>query len=120
MVGSRSHPDPLLVEIQRALGITDVEPCGSVGVKCARIVEGRRDVYVHPVPYLKEWDTCAPEVIVREAGGMVSDCLGASLQYNKRVPSQPSGLVVCAANVREAVVSTTRKAFTSASGSGAE
>ena len=74
--------------MQQALGITDVEPCGSVGVKCARIVEGRRDLYVHPVPYMKEWDTCAPEVIVREAGGVVSDCLGAaSLQQARPAPA---------------------------------
>jgi 3'(2'), 5'-bisphosphate nucleotidase len=31
LVGSRSHPDPLLVRMQQALGITDVRPSGSVG-----------------------------------------------------------------------------------------
>ena len=62
MVGSRSHHDPLLQRMQEALGITDVRPSGSVGIKCALIAERQRDLYIHPVPYLKEWDTCAPEM----------------------------------------------------------
>ncbi|HEX6559498.1 MAG TPA: 3'(2'),5'-bisphosphate nucleotidase CysQ, partial [Longimicrobiales bacterium] len=65
MVSSRSHADPTLLEMQAALHITDVQPSGSVGIKCARIAEGERDVYIHPGPYLKEWDTCAPEIILR-------------------------------------------------------
>jgi len=31
----------------------------------------------------KEWDTCAPEVVVREAGGTVSDIDGAPFCYNR-------------------------------------
>jgi 3'(2'), 5'-bisphosphate nucleotidase len=104
LVGSRSHPDPLLTRMQHALGITDVEPCGSVGVKCSRIAEGRRDLYVHPVPYLKEWDTCAPEVMVREAGGSVTDCRGEPLRYNKRDPRQPHGILACGGGVAERVL----------------
>jgi 3'(2'), 5'-bisphosphate nucleotidase len=96
LVGSRSHADPLLDRMQAELGISDVIPCGSVGVKCSRILEDARDLYVHPVPYLKEWDTCAPEVLVREAGGWVSDCNGEPLRYNKPDPVQPHGILVCA------------------------
>jgi 3'(2'), 5'-bisphosphate nucleotidase len=98
LVGSRSHSEPLLDELVEILGITDVVPCGSVGVKCSRIAEGQRDLYVHPVPYLKEWDTCAPEVIAREAGAAVSDCLGRPLRYNKPDPVQPHGILVEAGN----------------------
>jgi 3'(2'), 5'-bisphosphate nucleotidase len=104
LVGSRSHPDPLLARIQEALGITDVRPSGSVGVKCGLIVRGERDLYVHPVPYLSEWDTCAPEVLVREAGGTVSDCTGAPLRYNKPCPRQPHGIVACAPGVVDGVL----------------
>jgi 3'(2'), 5'-bisphosphate nucleotidase len=101
LVGSRSHAEPLVERMSEALGITDVLPCGSVGVKCARIVEDVRDLYVHPVPYLKEWDTCAPEVVVREAGGWVSDCRGEPLVYNKPRPVQPHGILACAPGVAE-------------------
>ncbi|MGD8278460.1 MAG: 3'(2'),5'-bisphosphate nucleotidase CysQ, partial [Gemmatimonadota bacterium] len=93
MVGSRSHGDPLLDRMAAALGVEDVQPSGSVGIKCARIAEGERDLYIHPVPYLKEWDTCAPEMVLREAGGMVTDCRGRPLVYNKARPVQPDGIL---------------------------
>jgi 3'(2'), 5'-bisphosphate nucleotidase len=113
LVGSRSHPDPLLLRMQQALGIVDVLPCGSVGVKCARIAEGLRDLYVHPVPYLKEWDTCAPEVMLREAGGTVTDCLGQPLIYNKPEPTQPNGIVASAPGVQPRVFVTIQELFAS-------
>lgn len=99
MVQSRSHGDPLTVAVQRALGVTDIVPCGSVGVKCARIAEGVRDLYIHPVAYMKEWDTCAPELVLREAGGSVTDCRGEALRYNKPNPAQPHGMIACAPGV---------------------
>jgi 3'(2'), 5'-bisphosphate nucleotidase len=103
MVGSRSHVDPLTTRIQKSLGITQFRPSGSVGVKCALIAEGRSDLYVHPVPYLKEWDTCAPELILREAGGQMGDCLGRALRYNKLTPDLPDGVFAYAPGVPAAV-----------------
>ncbi len=114
MVGSRSHPDALLARMKQALGVEDVKPSGSVGIKCARIAEGERDLYIHPVPYLKEWDTCAPEVLLREAGGSVSDCLGEPLRYNKRVPSQPHGIVACGPGLLEGVMERIRPLYRAA------
>lgn len=104
LVGSRSHPDPTIEAMRERLGITDVKPSGSVGIKCALIAEGERDLYVHPVPYLKEWDTCAAEVLLREAGGMVTDCRGDPLAYNKPDPTQPHGILACAASIHAEVL----------------
>lgn len=114
LVGSRSHPDPLLVRMQEALGITDVRPSGSVGVKCGLIALGERDLYVHPVPYLKEWDTCAPEVILREAGGQVADCRGEPLRYNKPDPRQPHGIVACGPGLMDNVLAVIRPVYQAA------
>jgi 3'(2'), 5'-bisphosphate nucleotidase len=111
LVGSRSHPDPLLARMQEALGITDVRPSGSVGVKCGSIALGERDLYVHPVPYLKEWDTCAPEAILREAGGEVTDCRGEPLRYNKPDPRHPHGIVACGPGVLERVRTPIRRVY---------
>jgi 3'(2'), 5'-bisphosphate nucleotidase len=111
LVGSRSHAEPLVARMQEALGITDVEPCGSVGVKCSRIAEGRRDLYVHPVAFMKEWDTCAPEVILREAGGAVTDCRGEPLRYNKPDPRQPHGILACAPGAAASVVPVVRALY---------
>lgn len=99
MIASRSHSDTMLQQMTEALQVSDVVSSGSVGIKCARIAEGERDVYVHPGPYLKEWDTCAPEIILREAGGEITDCTGLPLTYNKAVPIQTRGIVAGAPGV---------------------
>jgi 3'(2'), 5'-bisphosphate nucleotidase len=99
LVGSRSHPDLTLEAMRERLAIQDVKPSGSVGIKCALIAEGDRDLYVHPVSHLMEWDTCAAETLLREAGGKVTDCRGAPLVYNKPDPSQPHGIVACVAEI---------------------
>jgi 3'(2'), 5'-bisphosphate nucleotidase len=74
------------------LGDVEVILSGSAGSKCALIASGAADLYVHPVPYLKEWDTCAPEAMLRAAGGRVTDCRGDALRYGKIHPAQPGGI----------------------------
>ncbi|MCL7970338.1 MAG: 3'(2'),5'-bisphosphate nucleotidase CysQ [marine benthic group bacterium] len=91
-IRSRSHPDPLLAKLEERLPEADTVLCGSVGVKCARIATDVADVYVHPVAFLKEWDTCAPEAVLRGAGGRVTDCGGEPLTYGKPDPRQPRGI----------------------------
>ena len=89
---SRSHPDQRLQRLESTLAPTSVILSGSVGVKCALIADGEADLYVHPVPYLKEWDTCAPEAVLRGAGGRVTDCCGSELTYGKSDPAQTNGI----------------------------
>jgi 3'(2'), 5'-bisphosphate nucleotidase len=103
LVGSRSHADPFLSTLAKRLQTTDVLESGSVGVKCSMIARGERDVYVHPVSYLGEWDTCAPEVVLREAGGTVVDCRAEALRYNKTPPVQPHGILACGHGAEAAI-----------------
>lgn len=92
LVASRSHGDPAIEHLIEELGDVRVVRSGSVGIKCALIAAGEADLYVHPVPYLKEWDTCAPEAVLRGAGGRVTDCGGGALRYGKSDPRQPRGI----------------------------
>jgi len=98
MVRSRSHPDPLTTAVADRLGASSVLS-GSVGLKCALIATGDAEVYVHPVPFLREWDTCAPEAVLRGAGGSVSDCRGEALAYGKQEPRQLHGIFASRADV---------------------
>jgi 3'(2'), 5'-bisphosphate nucleotidase len=91
-VRSRSHPDERLQALEQSIDPAQIILSGSVGTKCALIADGRADLYVHPVPYLKEWDTCAPEAVLRGAGGRVTDCQGDPLNYGKLNPAQPRGI----------------------------
>lgn len=108
MARSRSHPDPLITAVGDGLGAESVLS-GSVGVKCSLIAEGRADVYVHPVPYLKEWDTCAPEAVLRGAGGRATDCAGRPLTYGKRDPVQPRGILAARTDTWEAALPLVRE-----------
>lgn len=101
LIHSRSHTPQGLEKLADAFegrGLRAI-PCGSVGVKCGALAEGRADLYVHPVPYLKEWDTCAPEAVLRGAGGRVTDCRGEFLAYGKDAPAQPGGLLAAAPSI---------------------
>jgi len=108
LVHSRSHRPAELDRLEAALGALESVPSGSVGVKCGLIAGGDADLYVHPVPYLKEWDTCAPEAVLRGAGGRVTDCLGERLTYGKSPPVQPEGILAAVPEVWSRVLPTVR------------
>ena len=56
--------------------------------KYAALAEGTLEAVVTVTGSEKEWDTCAPELLVREAGGTVTDGDGKRLRYN-----QPAGQI---------------------------
>ena len=61
----------------------------------------------------KEWDTCAPEVIVREAGGMVSDTSGEQFLYNKPDVRHLHGILMSNNTAHADLVAQLRPYFTS-------
>lgn len=119
-VRSRSHPDERLRRLEAALGEVDVILSGSAGSKCALVASGQADLYVHPVPYLKEWDTCAPEAMLRAAGGRVTDCGGAPLRYGKGHPAQLGGILAAPPAAWESVLPIVREITNDMSSSGRE
>ncbi len=90
---SRSHRSPKLDAIIRTLGIRREIRHGSVGMKVALLAMRQADLYIHPSPGTKEWDLCAPEAILRAAGGEMTDMYGRPLRYNRPDPHNPYGLV---------------------------
>jgi 3'(2'), 5'-bisphosphate nucleotidase len=90
---SRSHRSEKLDAMKTALGITREEPCGSVGLKIARLAEAAADLYIHAGGGTKEWDVAAPEIILREAGGSFTDATGKPFEYNREDIRTPSPFV---------------------------
>lgn len=64
----------------------EVTPLGSTAYKMCRVAEGAAEGFVSRGPK-SEWDVCAPEVIVREAGGRVTCLDGSRPAYNRPDPS---------------------------------
>jgi 3'(2'), 5'-bisphosphate nucleotidase len=100
MVVSRSHRDAALESVADALGIADVHPCGSVGLKVALVATGEADLYVHTGAGPKLWDGCAPDAIARAAGAEVTDAFGRPLRYDTARLALDQGIVVAAPPLR--------------------
>nr|WP_290668549.1 3'(2'),5'-bisphosphate nucleotidase CysQ [Ardenticatena sp.] len=92
-VVSRSHGEGITAEMLKRLGITDVARIGSVGMKVAALLEQQAEVYIHPSPHTKLWDTAAPEAVLTAAGGVMTDCHGRPLVYEANVVKNLYGVV---------------------------
>lgn len=93
LAASRTHRSPRMNTVMQTLGLTEEVRRGSVGIKVGLIIERQCDVYVHLSPRTKQWDTCAPEVILHEAGGRFTDLFGEPLGYNNVDVQNRNGLV---------------------------
>jgi 3'(2'), 5'-bisphosphate nucleotidase len=96
VVASRSHASPELEDFLRPLDIKEKVSRGS-SLKFCIIAEGKADLYPRLGPTW-EWDTAAGDCIVREAGGVVTDLSGKSLEYNKE-NLKHAGFIVSSGNV---------------------
>jgi 3'(2'), 5'-bisphosphate nucleotidase len=93
LAASRSHRSPRMDKVVRKLGVKEEVQRGSVGIKIGLIIEQQCDLYVHLSPRTKQWDTCAPEIILQEAGGRLTDLFGFPLGYNAADVQNRNGLV---------------------------
>jgi myo-inositol-1(or 4)-monophosphatase len=62
-----------------------VDTIGSTAYKLALVAASEADAFATPAGR-SEWDVCAGDVIVAEAGGRVTDLAGRSLRFNARWP----------------------------------
>jgi 3'(2'), 5'-bisphosphate nucleotidase len=93
LAASRSHRSPRMDRVVKSFGVKEEIRRGSVGIKVGLIVEQQSDMYVHLSSRTKQWDTCAPQVILHEAGGRLTDLFGQPLLYNSREVQNRNGLV---------------------------
>ena len=93
LAASRSHRSPRMDQVVKAFGVKQEVRRGSVGIKVGLIIERQCDLYVHLSPRTKQWDTCAPQIILKEAGGRFSDLFGGPISYNAPEVQHHNGLV---------------------------
>ena len=93
LAASRSHRSPRMDKVVQAFGLKEEIRRGSVGIKIGLLVEQQCDIYIHLSPRTKQWDTCAPEIILHEAGGRLTDLFGRPLTYNKADVQNRNGIV---------------------------
>ena len=85
LIISTGFPEETLALIRHTLNGPIVSPINSVGIKVGLLVRQEGDIYInhHPVHL---WDTCAPQIILEEAGGIMTRLDGAPLSYELKPP----------------------------------
>ena len=96
MAVSRNHPSAKIRTVLKSLGVAGELNRGSVGLKIGLIAEQACDLYIHLSPRTKLWDTCAPQVIIEEAGGRLTDLFGDEFRYDIEDLQNHGG--ICATN----------------------
>lgn len=106
LAASRSHRSPRMNKVVQRFGFREEVQRGSVGIKIGLLVEQQCDVYIHLSPRTKQWDTCAPQLILTEAGGRLSDLFGRPLNYNVPDVNNRNGLVASNGVSHELIIGT--------------
>ena len=80
LVTSSRMAEDRRTSLETALSAKDLGRVSSVGVKVSLLVTGEAHLYVsdHPVHY---WDSCAPLVVLQEAGGAATISGGRLFEY---------------------------------------
>jgi 3'(2'), 5'-bisphosphate nucleotidase len=106
LAASRSHRSARMDKVLKALKVREEIRRGSVGIKVGLIVEQQCDLYVHLSPRTKQWDTCAPEIILTEAGGRLTDLFGRPLEYNSPEVQNRNGIIASNGVAHDRIVET--------------
>jgi 3'(2'), 5'-bisphosphate nucleotidase len=104
LAASRSHRSPRMDRVVKAFGVKQEIRRGSVGIKVGLIIERQCDLYIHLSPHTKQWDSCAPQIILREAGGSLTDLFGRAIRYNSPELQHLNGLVATNGVAHEQVI----------------
>jgi len=92
-IGSRHHLSEKEKELIQKLEIPEFTSIGS-SLKVGKISCGEADVYFTFSDKMKEWDSCASNCIITEAGGKMTDMTGTELTYNNEIVNHKNGILV--------------------------
>lgn len=112
LITSRSHRSPKMARLVESFGIKTEIQRGSVGLKVGQISEQKADLYVHLSPRTKFWDSCAPQIILEEAGGKLTDLFGEPLRYDLSDVQNHNGLVATNGIAHETIIKHLRSLLT--------
>jgi 3'(2'), 5'-bisphosphate nucleotidase len=101
---SRSHRSPKMTSLVNYFGFKNEFPHGSVGLKIGLLARQQADLYIHLSPRTKFWDTCAPQIILEEAGGKLTDLFGQEIVYTIQDVQNYNGILATNGTAHETVL----------------
>ncbi len=78
----------------QSTGVKNILRMGGFGAKAIAVATGAADFYVNTSTKGSEWDSCAPEAILAEAGGVMTDLAGERFLYNQKDVRRQNGTLV--------------------------
>lgn len=101
LVTSIDAPKEILQKIARGLQTPLCDPIHSVGIKVGLVARQCSDIYLsyHPVHY---WDTCGPQVVLEESGGLMTYLDGTPLKYLIGGPNSHDDSILATNGMRHA------------------
>ena len=90
---SRHHLSEKEKKLLDEMEISVVSEMGS-SLKVTEIATGNAEVFVTTTDKMKQWDTCASNCIISEAGGKMTDLFGNEFSYNTEVVFHEKGILV--------------------------
>ncbi|CAN5279647.1 3'(2'),5'-bisphosphate nucleotidase CysQ [soil metagenome] len=101
---SRSHRSPKMTNLVEHFNFKNEFPHGSVGLKIGLLAQQKADLYIHLSPRTKFWDTCAPQIILEEAGGKLTDLFGQEIVYDISDVQNYNGVLATNGTAHETVL----------------
>jgi len=92
-----------------ALKPTRVVETYSAGVKLAMVARGEVDLYVNSYANFSDWDICAGDLLVTEAGGAVTEIAGTPVRYGTPGNAQRGGLLATNGRLHASAVTGLRR-----------
>ena len=97
---SRHHLSEKEKKLLDEMEISVVSEMGS-SLKVTEIATGNAEVFVTTTDKMKQWDTCASNCIISEAGGKMTDLFGNEFSYNTEVVFHEKGILVTNGSIHQ-------------------
>jgi len=102
---SRSKPGGKHMPVVTALKPASVVETFSAGVKLALVARGEVDCYVNDYSGFNDWDICAGDILVTEAGGETCSFNGEPIAYGRTTGPKQRGLIACTPGLHVPILS---------------
>ncbi len=102
-VSPRNYP------IAQQQELEPLEQITSVGVHMCRVAAGHPSCYVSLSGTCKQWDLCAPAIILEQAGGKITDLNQQPIMYNLPALNFPEGVLAAPAQYHQQILQRIQK-----------
>ena len=103
VLGSRHHLSSNEANFLKQLNVEKFSERGS-SLKVTDICSGTAELYFTMTNKIKQWDTCASNRLIIEAGGRMTDMFGNKLEYNTKNIYHKNGILVTNGIIHDVII----------------